>query len=93
MGCLSLEESLQVLDRGEKIELLVDKTENLRSQVCEQRSLLFLIFKLSLNWLSYWMCTLQGMHIICFLELLRMCFDAGEIFDFLNPAREILLTR
>ena len=24
---------LQVLDRGEKIELLVDKTENLRSQV------------------------------------------------------------
>jgi len=25
---------LQVLDRGEKIELLVDKTENLRSQVC-----------------------------------------------------------
>lgn len=24
----------QVLDRGEKIELLVDKTENLRSQVC-----------------------------------------------------------
>ena len=25
--------SLQVLDRGEKIELLVDKTENLRSQV------------------------------------------------------------
>lgn len=27
--------SLQVLDRGEKIELLVDKTENLRSQVCE----------------------------------------------------------
>lgn len=90
MGCLSLEESLQVLDRGEKIELLVDKTENLRSQVCEQRSLLFLIFKLSLNWLSYWMCLQQVMHIICFLELLRMCFDAG---DFLNPAREILLTR
>lgn len=25
--------ALQVLDRGEKIELLVDKTENLRSQV------------------------------------------------------------
>ena len=25
--------SMQVLDRGEKIELLVDKTENLRSQV------------------------------------------------------------
>jgi hypothetical protein len=24
---------MQVLDRGEKIELLVDKTENLRSQV------------------------------------------------------------
>lgn len=24
---------IQVLDRGEKIELLVDKTENLRSQV------------------------------------------------------------
>jgi hypothetical protein len=24
---------VQVLDRGEKIELLVDKTENLRSQV------------------------------------------------------------
>lgn len=24
----------QVLDRGEKIELLVDKTDNLRSQVC-----------------------------------------------------------
>lgn len=27
--------NLQVLDRGEKIELLVDKTENLRSQVSE----------------------------------------------------------
>ena len=26
--------SLQVLDRGEKIELLVDKTENLQFQVC-----------------------------------------------------------
>lgn len=26
---------LQVLDRGEKIELLVDKTENLRSQVSD----------------------------------------------------------
>lgn len=25
--------TMQVLDRGEKIELLVDKTENLRSQV------------------------------------------------------------
>lgn len=25
---------MQVLDRGEKIELLVDKTENLHSQVC-----------------------------------------------------------
>ena len=31
--CLHLFE--QVLDRGEKIELLVDKTENLRSQVCD----------------------------------------------------------
>jgi hypothetical protein len=29
--------SLQVLDRGEKIELLVDKTENLRSQVCASK--------------------------------------------------------
>lgn len=28
-----LAETPQVLDRGEKIELLVDKTENLRSQV------------------------------------------------------------
>lgn len=27
---------LQVLDRGEKIELLVDKTENLRSQVSSE---------------------------------------------------------
>jgi hypothetical protein len=26
---------VQVLDRGEKIELLVDKTENLRSQVMD----------------------------------------------------------
>ena len=26
--------SLKVLDRGEKIELLVDKTENLQFQVC-----------------------------------------------------------
>ena len=25
---------MQVLDRGEKIELLVDKTENLHNQVC-----------------------------------------------------------
>lgn len=25
---------MQVLDRGEKIELLVDKTDNLRNQVC-----------------------------------------------------------
>ena len=25
---------MQVLDRGEKIELLVDKTENLQFQVC-----------------------------------------------------------
>lgn len=32
--CFSINKSiLQVLDRGEKIELLVDKTENLRSQV------------------------------------------------------------
>jgi len=30
---------VQVLDRGEKIELLVDKTENLRSQVCYSLSL------------------------------------------------------
>lgn len=26
---------MQVLDRGEKIELLVDKTDNLSSQVCK----------------------------------------------------------
>lgn len=32
-------EDLQVLDRGEKIELLVDKTENLRSQVCDCKEL------------------------------------------------------
>ena len=31
---MNLCSSWQVLDRGEKIELLVDKTENLRSQVC-----------------------------------------------------------
>lgn len=31
---------VQVLDRGEKIELLVDKTENLRSQVSPRKSLL-----------------------------------------------------
>ncbi|KAL0437281.1 UNVERIFIED_CONTAM: putative vesicle-associated membrane protein [Sesamum radiatum] len=30
--------SLQVLDRGEKIELLVDKTENLRSQAQDFRT-------------------------------------------------------
>ncbi len=30
---------VQVLDRGEKIELLVDKTENLRSQVSPRKSL------------------------------------------------------
>ncbi|KAJ0700017.1 putative v-SNARE, coiled-coil domain-containing protein [Helianthus annuus] len=30
----------KVLDRGEKIELLVDKTENLRSQVSEFKILL-----------------------------------------------------
>lgn len=33
-GSASILLLLQVLDRGEKIELLVDKTENLRSQVC-----------------------------------------------------------
>ena len=32
---------LQVLDRGEKIELLVDKTDNLRSQVSRRRNLHF----------------------------------------------------
>ena len=37
---------VQVLDRGEKIELLVDKTENLRSQVSPRKSLL------EMNWLQ-----------------------------------------
>ena len=32
-NCTELSSSVQVLDRGEKIELLVDKTENLHSQV------------------------------------------------------------
>ena len=40
---------LQVLDRGEKIELLVDKTENLRSQVCDCNSLLFLV----IHWITF----------------------------------------
>lgn len=37
---------VQVLDRGEKIELLVDKTENLRSQVSSRKSLW------EMNWLQ-----------------------------------------
>lgn len=32
---------IQVLDRGEKIELLVDKTENLRSQVLSHSFILY----------------------------------------------------